>query len=135
MSVRSAYPGHFIATRSGTRRSSNSAVDETLMFWWVAIATGLDARRPVLDLVEFVFGEDDVGRSDVFDHAGLFRRSRDGNDPRPLREHPGERGLSGRRVLLSCDPREQLDERLVRTEILRLKPRDGAPEIRRIERR
>src|SRR5204863_4311645 len=53
-----------------------------------------------------------------------LRRAGDRDDPRLLREQPGERDLRGRRVLPLSDALEEVDERAVR------RPRAGVGEAR-----
>src|SRR4051794_11716789 len=62
-----------------------------------------------------------------------LRRARDGNDPRLLREQPGERDLCRRRVLAFRDPAEQIDERLVRFASVRRKAGDDVAKVGAVE--
>ena len=52
--------------------------------------------------------------------------ARDGNDPRLLRQQPGERDLRRRRALLPANLLEQIDHRSVRLARLRREARQGA---------
>src|SRR5436305_7454336 len=58
-----------------------------------------------------------------------LRRARDGDDPRLLRQEPGERNLSGRRLLLLPELAEQIDQSHIRFAILRREARDGVAEV------
>ncbi len=51
----------------------------------------------------------DCRGSDVLFEAMQLRGARDRNDPRLLREQPGERDLSGSRFLALRDAAEQID--------------------------
>ena len=62
-----------------------------------------------------------------------LRGARDGNDPRLLRQQPGERDLSRRRLLPSPDCAEQIDHGLVCLPSLRRKTRNEIAEVGTIE--
>src|SRR2546422_1756435 len=58
-----------------------------------------DLRGGALDLAEVVRRQCDVGCSEILLQAVQLRGSRNGHDPRLLRQHPGESDLSRGRVL------------------------------------
>src|SRR5258708_29745188 len=72
-------------------------------------------------------------RPNVLLQAMRLRRARDGNNPWPLGQQPGERDLGGRRVLALRDAAEQLDQRLVRLPRLRREAGDGVAEVCTVE--
>ena len=71
----------------------------------------------------------DAGRTQVLLQAMEFRGARDRHDPGPLRKQPGERDLRRRRILLTRDPMQQVNEGLVRCHRRRREARQHAAEI------
>ena len=62
-----------------------------------------------------------------------LRGAWDWNNPRLLGQQPGERDLSGCRLLPFGDPAEQINQGLIRLERLRREAREGAAEVGAVE--
>src|SRR5581483_10364618 len=62
-----------------------------------------------------------------------LRRARDWNDPRLLRQQPGKRDLSRRRLLPFSDSGQQIHESLIRFPVLRREARNNIAEIALVE--
>src|SRR5256885_9541227 len=60
-------------------------------------------------------------------------RARDGNDPWLLRQQPGKRDLSRRRLFLLCEPADQINQRVIGFPVLRGKTRNNVAEITFVE--
>jgi hypothetical protein len=88
-----------------------------------------DPGNRALDVAEVVVRQFDAGRPDVLFEAVQLRGTGDGDDPRLLREQPGERDLGARRSLLVRDLAEHLDQGLIRLAVLRGEARDGIAEV------
>src|SRR5208337_1234817 len=67
---------------------------------------------------EIVACKFDRRRGDVLLETLEFRRARDRNDPRSLREEPGKGDLSRCGLLLSCESAKHIDQSLIRFSIL-----------------
>src|SRR5580700_7212793 len=61
-------------------------------------------------------------------------RTWDGNDPRLLRQQPGQCDLSRCRLLSLCDFPEQIHQGLIRLAVLRIKARELITKIGAVER-
>src|SRR6266404_2387520 len=92
-----------------------------------------DVRGGTFDVTEIFGRKFNVSGSEVFFKAMYLSGARDRNDPRLLREQPRKRDLSGCRLLLFRESIEQINERLVRFTIRRVKARDCVAEIRVVE--
>jgi hypothetical protein len=88
----------------------------------------------VLDLAQVVLRELDLGWGDVFFEPVQLGRAGDGDDPRFLREDPGERDLRGCRVVALRDLVQEVDEGAVRSAGVLLEPRVVGPEVVVVER-
>src|SRR2546423_13985397 len=60
-------------------------------------------------------------------------RARYGDDPRLLRQQPGESNLRRRSFLLLCEPTDQIYQRLIRFPVLFRKARDDVAEVVLVE--
>ena len=78
---------------------------------------------------EIVGREFDRDCSDVLVQTMQLRGAGDRNNPRLLGQQPGQRDLSGRRLLSLCDAAEQIDQGLIRLERLRREARQRAAEV------
>src|SRR5262249_13534700 len=77
------------------------------------------------DLTKIVGVKFDRDRSYVFVEAMQFGRTRDRNNPRLLRQQPGERNLGWSRLLSLCDLAQQFNQGLICFHCLRRKARKG----------
>jgi hypothetical protein len=68
-----------------------------------------DLGGGVIDVAQVVGREFDGDCPDVFVQTMQFCGAWNGDDPRLLSQQPGDRDLSGRRLLLFCDAAEQID--------------------------
>src|SRR6516162_9764041 len=88
-----------------------------------------DLGSRAIDLAEVNGRQFDVNRPEVLFEAMRLRRAWDGDDPWLLGQQPRERDLSGRRLLPGRYPRQEIDQGLVRSAILRSETRDGIAEV------
>ena len=88
-----------------------------------------DLRELTLDLAEVIGSKFDFNRSDILDHPLQISRAGNGDDPRLLREQPGERDLSRRYLLSFCDRVEQIDHRLIGFPGLQREARERGPKV------
>jgi hypothetical protein len=88
-----------------------------------------DPGSRAIDLAEVNRRQFDVNRPEVLFEAMRLRRAWDGDDPWLLGQQPRERDLSGRRLLPCRYPRQQIDQGLVRSAVLRSEARDGIAEV------
>jgi len=86
----------------------------------------LDRCGGGIDITEIIGGEFDCHRADVLLQALHPARAGDRHNPRLLRQQPRERDLRRRRIPLSSDLGEQIDEWLVGFEGIRRKAREPA---------
>ena len=89
----------------------------------IAVALHRDGRDGALDFTEIVGSQFDGSRADVLFQALQLRCTRDRDDPGLLSQQPGDRDLSGRRLLPGRDFAEQIDQGLVRPSRLRREAR------------
>src|SRR5262245_57144421 len=89
----------------------------------------LDLCSGGMDRTELVGGEFDGRGADVLLQAMELARAGDRHNPRLLRQHPGQRDLRWRRMLLSSDLGEQVGDRLVGFERIRCKAREPASNV------
>jgi hypothetical protein len=94
--------------------SVRSKTGHSLKVFGIPITLHRDFRGRHIDFAQVVRCEFDCGRADVLIKTRQFGCSRDRNNPRLLRQQPGQRDLSRRRSFLPGDPAEQIDNRLVR---------------------
>jgi len=86
------------------------------------------ANGILIDHAAFAIPTDRSGVG-VFDQTMELGGARDRNDPRLLREQPGERNLGGCDLFPSGDFSNEIHERLVRLPRLGREPRHNVPEI------
>src|ERR1700758_2108230 len=123
-----------VPSRARPRRGlSCSAVDHLLEMFGVAGSLYFDVCGGAIDFAEIIVREVDRKCSDVFVEARELRGTGDRNHPRLLRKKPCEGDLSGCRLLALCDPADQINDRLIRFSVFRLKARNGIAEIGAIE--
>src|SRR5882672_2027363 len=101
----------------------------------VSRALDRDLRRGRIDLTQILSGQLDRGSTDVLLEALQLARAGDRDDPRLLRQQPGERDLGWRGPLPRGDGAQPLDERLIRLPRLRRESRDDVAEVAGFERR
>ena len=86
-------------------------------------SSNLNSRNSRVQLREFGGRESNCSRADVLEHVRHLGRPGDRNDPRLLRHQPGQRDLSGGRLLSRGPLLHQVDERQVARQILRRESR------------
>src|SRR5262245_6622399 len=79
----------------------------------VAVSQDRDGGNSAVDLPQIVFGEMDLDRADVLLQSLDLATTRNRNDPRLLRQEPGERDLCRRRLFLRSDPGQQVNHGLI----------------------
>ena len=110
-------------------RPADLAIDQFLQVLRVSRSLHRNLRSGTVDLAEIVGCQLNGRGADVFFQPVQLRCAGDGNDPRLLREQPGERDLRRRRFLLFGDLAEQIDQGLIRFAVLRREARDDVAEI------
>src|SRR6267143_3034665 len=106
-----------VARKSGDGGKATGPLSETgsfLQVFGVARPLDRDPRGRALDLAEIGWRELDCCGSDVLFQALQLPGARDGNNPRLLGKQPGERDLSGCRVLSFCNRAKQINQGLIR---------------------
>src|SRR4029077_18574542 len=78
-----------------------------------SVALDLDRSSCAFDLGEIGSGQLDGRCADILLQAMVLRSAWDRDDPRALRQQPGERELSRGGVLSARDPLQQVDQRLI----------------------
>src|SRR4051812_14586983 len=113
-----------------------SAADPRLQVRRVPVAVNRDFRRRVVDLSEIGGGYGYVGGTEVLLEPVQFGRAGDRHDRWLLREEPGERELRRCGPLPHRDSVQQVDQRLVRRDVLPREPWERGPaEVTGLERR
>ncbi len=97
----------------GPRSAAQSATNHRLELWGIAVALDLDRSRCAFDFGEIGSGQLDGRCADILLQAMVLRSAWDRDDPRALRQQPGERELSRGGVLFARDPLQQVHQRLV----------------------
>jgi hypothetical protein len=95
----------------------------------IARALHRNLRGCAFDLANIFASQLDVRRADILFQALQLRCARDRNDPRLLRQQPRERDLRWRRFFSRRDPREQIDQRLIRLPSLGREAGDSVADI------
>src|SRR4051812_9356764 len=112
---------------------SPSPAHQPLVSLGIPSSLHLDGRRGGFDGPD-VFGcKLDVRRSEIFFEAIQLRRARDRDDPRLLRQQPGERDLGRGRPLLGRECIDQVDQRLIRFDVVWAEAGNRAAKIGAIE--
>ena len=93
----------------------------------------IDLRRGGFESKDVLGAEFDIGRPEVLFEPRRLRCPRDGDDPWPLRQQPGERNLGRRSLLLLRERGQKIDQGLVGLSILCVEARDGAAKVRTVE--
>jgi hypothetical protein len=88
----------------GLRSAAQSATNHRLELRGIAVARDLDRSSCAFDLGKIGSGQLDCGCADILLQAMVLRSARDRDDPRTLRQQPGERKLSRSGVLFARDP-------------------------------
>src|SRR5437870_9576534 len=109
--------------------SKASAPHEFLQFFGIPRTLHRDFCGSRFQFAETVGREFHIHGSEVFFEPMKLCRARNGNDPRLLRQKPGECDLSRCRFLLLREPADQVDQNLIRLPVLRRKARDNVAEI------
>src|SRR5271165_2674314 len=109
------------------------SVDESLHGLRVAGALHRDGGRGGLDLVQVGGGEFEVGGGEVLLKPGELAGAGDRDDPRLLREEPGQRDLGRGGIQPPGDPRDQVDHGLVRCAGTGGEPRNAVAEVACVE--
>ena len=79
-------------------------------------------------------GESSIAAAPIFSsNRDEFRRSRDGNDPRLLRQQPGQCDLGGGCTLSFCNLSQQINQGLIRFASLWCKTGQGIAEVGLVE--
>ena len=89
----------------------------------------------LLDLAEIVGSELDLRGGDVLGQAVQLGGTRDRDEPRLLRQNPGECDLGGCRVLALGDLGQEVDEGAIRLPCLRAEAGNTVAEVGAVERR
>jgi len=112
-----------------------SATDELLQMFRVPGSLHRDLGEGAVNVAEIIGRQFDASRSDVLVQPVRLRGPGDRHDPRLLRQQPGNRDLSRRRLFPGCDFPELIDQGLVCLPSLRREAGNDVAEIGAVERR
>ena len=106
-----------------------SAPHQFLQLFGVSSTCYRNLGGRALQFAEIFKRKFDVNGSNVFLQPMQFGRARDGNDPRFLRQQPGEGDLSRCRLFLLCEFLNQIHQPLICFPVLWGKARDNVAEV------
>src|SRR5260370_9928274 len=102
---------HQSRTENADSHAAPLSIDQLLQVFRVPFPLHRDLSRRVVDLVEIVGRKFDGSGSDVLFETMQLGCTRDGPNPRLLRNHPVKRDLSRCRLLSFCNLAQQITQR------------------------